>query len=194
MIVPLYADPFEAIYFKILIPPAVLLHLWGLWIAIAPYKNQAASELYMGIFGVIVPIGYGICSMKMFYGVLGYSTPLYAITLVAVYAVGYYALFKWHFQNLTSGYYYDQAVIQASRKKKYVSYGGLGVFLGNLIVGMVSGNTVIGLLAGLFLFFAALNSLLSPSIHRYVLMKRYPEFTIIQRRPAKKLEEPPYKK
>lgn len=190
MIAPLFADPFEAIYFQILIPPTVLLHLWGLWIVISPYKNQVASELYMGIFGVFVTVGYGICSMKMFYGVLGFTTPLYAIALAAVYIAGYYALFKRHFQNLSSGYYYDHAVIRSGDKKnsglKYASFGGLGVFLGNLVVGMASGNTTIGLLAGLFLFFAALNSLLTLSIHRYVLMKRYPELTIIQRKPVKK--------
>lgn len=192
MIVPLYADPYEAIYLQILIPPAVLLHIWGLWIAISPYRHQVAAELYMGVFGVFVSIGYGISSIKMVYGVMGLTTPLYAIVLAGAYLAGFYALFKWHFQNLKSGYYYEHTVIHVNGKKsslKYASFGGLGVFLGNLAVGMTSGNTTVGLLSGTLLFMAALLGVFSIGIHKYILMKRHPEWVIIQRKPFKKAKE-----
>lgn len=188
MVAPLYADPYEAIYLQVMIPPIVLLNVWGLWIAIAPYKNQVIAELYMGILGVFMPLGYGVCSIKLFYSVLGFTTPMYAIGLLALAVAGYYALFKSHFQKLASGYYY-QARGQNGGSQKYVSLSGLGVFLGNLILGMASGNTVIGILTGLCLLLAAMLSLLSLNIHRYVLMKRYPELTVIQRKPVKKTEE-----
>lgn len=184
MLIPLYAEPFEQIYFDILLPPIILIHLFGLWIVIAPYKRQVLAQLYLGVFALFVSLGYGIITIKLVYEAMGVTHYLYAISLALTYVLGYYLLFRSHFNKLKNGVYYRNS-IEGSRgfasTLLFRSAGGIGLLLGNILNVVTSGSFVYGLLAGCLLFLALIFSYVSLSIHRYVLMRRHPEFVVIQR-------------
>ncbi|MCX7571132.1 hypothetical protein OS242_14365 [Tumebacillus sp. DT12] len=188
MIVPLYIGPNEGIYTTILLPPLLFLHAFALWIVIAPYKRQIVAHLYLGIFCAFLPIGYVIVSIRLIYEVMGVSSPLYGIVLVVLFLYGFYALFKWHFNNLKSGYYYkvDAGEPTTNSFSKYGSLGVIGMMIGEVILGVANGKAVIGALAGTLLIIGAAIGMMSVSIHKYILIRRHMDWV--------ELDEPPHNK
>lgn len=188
MIIPLFMGKADRLYFSLLLPPILLLHLWGLWIMLEPYRRQIDYHLYIGVLCAFLPIGYTAVSLQLMYGAIGVSTPLYAILLIALQIFAFYALYKWHFKNLATGYYYnvDQGVISQNNLVKFILLGSIGVFLGDLIIGYSHGAATLGAFVGVLLIFGLLLGMMSVSIHKYILIRRHMDWV--------ELEEPPHNK
>lgn len=86
MAIPLFV-PFVPIYLYILVPPLVIINLWGIWILMrSRYSIQYETILIIAAMGVFASPAYIILAHKMAYyyaGIRGWS--YYAIVTLLMY-------------------------------------------------------------------------------------------------------------
>lgn len=189
MLIPLYADPFEPLYPKLVLIPAGLLHLFGFWIILSPYKRQIYIELFWGILGFFIMYGYSVVAVKAFYGMFGFRSPLFLIGLVIYIAAVYWYLFRWHFHNLKTGYY-----LKVKQNKPhdpgpiltYVTVIGALIFALDLVAYFMGGGMVLVFIVTLYLGLATVLQFFSMFFHRFILMIRHPDWVTLDSPQKKK--------
>lgn len=178
MIPWLFADPYSPLFLYIMAVPIVFLHLFGFWVIIKPYKRQLLAQLYIGVFGVITSICYLVLMQKLMYGVIGIRNPLYAVISIVSFGCFYPILYRWHQENLRKGNFAVSARNPVPSKSWPLAL--MGAFGAHVLYGFLVHHYFPGLFAGAFLLLIVPSTLFSLGIHKYMLMKKYPQWLKLQ--------------
>ncbi|WP_164472586.1 hypothetical protein [Cohnella candidum] len=162
--------------------------LWGIWIATAPYRAQRIIFLYLGLFNAYSSVGLVIVSIKLIYFTMNVRETWYPCFIVTGYLILAYLLWRVHVKTLYSGVYFNGRTNKA-KKFKQAGFVGLGIGVGMVgsqffLAQNPSYDVSMAVLACLLLMLAFILLLTVNTVHKYVLMGRYPELVRYIEKPS----------
>ncbi|WP_427182158.1 hypothetical protein [Paenibacillus sp. TC-CSREp1] len=92
LLIPIYSVPYQPLYVYLLLPPLAVMNLWAIALTAAPRRLQLNYVLFRGIFGLVCSAAFVVVIQKFAYGIMGMTTPWYAISSFVVYI---FALFQY---------------------------------------------------------------------------------------------------
>lgn len=99
-LIPIFSVPFQLLYASILLPILAIMNVWAIALIIAPRRLQLNYVLFRGVFGVVSSLGFIIMIQKFAYGMLGLTTPWYAISSFTLYGLALFQYSKFHVRKL----------------------------------------------------------------------------------------------
>ncbi len=187
IIMPALRPPRENIYSYIIIPSYACLLLFGAWMALRPYekKRQILSPLFVGVIGAFNSLGLLLIAEKMAYEWLHITSPFYFLFTVGGYLTLLFVLLRWH--------------LQAFRKEVIPGEKGLpkgmafplaiavsGIAIAKATVHHLSQNGILVVMIGVNLVLSLIFMLLTVSIHKYIVVRKYIDHVTFVEKPPKR--------
>lgn len=191
----LFIPPFVGYIAFLLIGGNIVFILWGLYIAMNPYRMQRAYFLYIGSVTGFTSLGLLIVSVKFIYYTMAIHEYWYIVFIIAAYSALIYWLWRLHKKALYSGVYAVGSIKKKGRSLKQFGYLGLAMGIGmigsQLLLSLNSSyDASLAALGCLFNLLGLIMLLVSHNIHKYILMRKHPELVHYYEKPivAKKGE------
>ena len=173
LLIPVFSVPFQSMYAYILVPPLVFMNIWAIALIAAPRRLQLNYVLFRGVFGIVCSVGFMVIIQKFAYGILGLSTPWYAIGSFAVYGFALFQYVKFRLRKLR----------QPPQRKKGDKSPGMPVatltmitggayLLANISLAFVTQQTVAVVLMCVYIMLAFVVFHFIMDLHRYYWLRQ----------------------
>lgn len=173
LLIPVFSVPVQLMYAYILLPPLAVMNVWALALIVAPRRLQLNYVLFRGVFGIVCSLGFMIIIQKFAYGMLGLTTPWYAIGSFVVYGFALYQYAKFHIHKLKQLPYSHKAD-KGSRMPvaTLTLLTGAGYLLANISLAFVTEQTVAVVLMSVYIMLAFVVFHFIMDVHRYYWLRR----------------------
>jgi hypothetical protein len=149
------------------------MNVWAIALIVAPRRLQLNYVLFRGVFGIVCSLGFMIIIQKFAYGMLGLTTPWYAMGSFVVYGFALYQYMKFHIYKLKQSPY-SQKSDRGSRMPvaTLTMLTGGGYLLANISLAFVTEHTVAVVLMSVYIMLAFVVFHFMMDVHRYYWLRR----------------------
>lgn len=173
LLIPVFSVPFQSAYAYILLPLLALMNVWAIALIVAPRRLQLNYVLFRGVFGIVCSLGFMVIVQKFAYGILGLTTPWYAIGSFVLYGFALYQYAKFHLRKLQQ---YPQRKKGDTGARMPVAtltmLTGAGYLLANISLAFVTQQTVAVVLICVYIMLAFVVFHFIMDVHRYYWLRR----------------------
>ncbi|WP_125477327.1 hypothetical protein [Paenibacillus sp. LK1] len=168
LLIPIFSVPFQFLYASILLPILAVMNVWAIALIIAPRRLQLNYVLFRGVFGVVCSLGFIIMVQKFAYGMLGLTTPWYAIASFTLYGLALFQYSKFHLRKLQQSTHGEKARVSAQMPLTTLALlTGAGYILANISLAFVTQQTVVVVLICVYTMLAFVVFHFIMDLHRY---------------------------
>ncbi|WP_145325935.1 hypothetical protein [Paenibacillus xylanexedens] len=173
LLIPVFSVPVQLMYAYILLPPLAVMNVWALALIVAPRRLQLNYVLFRGVFGIVCSLGFMIIIQKFAYGMLGLTTPWYAIGSFVVYGFAFFQYAKFHINRLKQSPNSPKSE-KGSRMPvaTLTMLTGGGYLLANISLAFVTEQTVAVVLMSVYIMLAFVVFHFMMDVHRYYWLRR----------------------
>lgn len=173
LLIPVFSVPFQPLYAYLLLPPLVVMNVWAIALIVAPRRLQLNYVLFRGVFGIVCSLGFMIIIQKFAYGMLGLTTPWYAIGSFVVYGFAFFQYAKVHINRLKQSPNRQKSDKGARMPVATLTMlTGGGYLLANISLAFVTEQTVAVVLMSVYIMLAFVVFHFIMDIHRYYWLRR----------------------
>ncbi|MCG7385688.1 hypothetical protein [Paenibacillus sp. ACRRY] len=173
LLIPVFSVPFQSLYAYILLPPLAVMNVWAVALIAAPRRLQLNYVLFRGVFGIVCSLGFMIIVQKFAYGMLGLTTPWYAIGSFAVYGFALYQYARFHLRKLQQSPHRPKAGAGSRMPVATLTMlTGAGYLVANLSLAFVTQQTVAVVLMCVYIMLAFVVFHFIMDMHRYYWLRR----------------------
>ncbi|WP_413407145.1 hypothetical protein [Paenibacillus amylolyticus] len=173
LLIPVFSVPFQSLYTYILLPPLGFMNTWAIALIAAPRRLQLNYVLFRGVFGIVCSVGFMVIIQKFAYGILGLSTPWYAIGSFVVYGFAVFQYVKFRLRKL-------QQPPQRKKGDKSTDVPGATItmitggayLLANISLAFVTQQTVAVVLMCVYIMLAFVVFHFIMDLHRYYWLRQ----------------------
>ncbi|WP_373456207.1 hypothetical protein [Paenibacillus taichungensis] len=173
LLIPVFSVPFQPVYAYILLPLLVVMNVWAVALIVTPRKLQLNYVLFRGVFGIVCSLGFMIIVQKFAYGMLGFTTPWYAIGSFVLYGFALYQYAKFHLRKLRQSPHRKKGEMGSRMPVAMLTMlTGAGYLLANISLAFITQQTVAVVLMCVYIMLAFVVFHFIMDVHRYYWLRR----------------------
>ncbi len=173
LLIPVFSVPFQPVYAYILLPLLLVMNVWAIALIVTPRRLQVNYVLFRGVFGIVCSLGFMVIVQKFAYGMLGLTTPWYAIGSFVIYGFALYQYAKFHLRKLQQSPHRKKGDTGARMPVALLTMlTGAGYLLANISLAFVTQQTVAVVLMCVYIMLAFVVFHFIMDVHRYYWLRQ----------------------